>query len=152
MLCSLKCSDICDCVTNCVTLQVTAEQKHRKPLRPSAGNIYLFNPGRVQHSFPKLQHTHLQDNLTSVFHFLTPAPPPPPLIQALVGKYFTQESDIATLNQTCKRKRMPDKRLPQLCRKQILTNKHKVSVMIMRITWTWSEVLFANLLLYSLPF
>lgn len=154
MLCPLKCSDICDCMTICVTLQVTAEQKHRNTSTESPWDLQQVTPtfltlaeySTVSPSCSTLAHTTISRQYfiswPQLLHHL-------PLFK---GKYFTQGSDIATSNQTCKRKRMPDKCLPQLCRKQILTNKHKVSVMITRITWTWSEVLFANLLLYSFPF
>lgn len=58
------------------------------------------------------------------FHFLTPAPLPPPLIQTQLGKYFQQENNIVTLNQLYKkRKWMTNEFWSKLYRKQILRKR-----------------------------
>lgn len=86
----------------------------------------------------------------SRFRFLTPAPPPPPLIQAQMGKYFKQENNIVTLKEPYKRGNgwqtnfclsFVESKSPEREQTRSFCNNHKYYVNIV--------VLSTNMLLYS---
>lgn len=110
MLCLLKCFDIFDLMINYAPFQV---QKPINTIQKATHLLQITPRFSVLPEYSTLCFPHCTDARSSWgiilyqgFHFLTPAPPPPPLIQTQLGKFFQQENNIVTLNQLYKKRKL----------------------------------------------
>lgn len=107
VLCLLKCFDTFDFVINYAPFQV---QKPMNTIQKATHLLQIALRFSVLPEDSTLCFSHCTDAHSSWgiilyqdFHFLTPAPPPPPFIQTQSGKFFQQENNIVTLNQLYKK-------------------------------------------------